>query len=61
VQTKRLLEEKKNIETRFEELQEVFRKGKICEEEYSKRKYDLEREFVEVMDRLAQMKFISGE
>jgi|YelNatPaOPRAMG01_1025707.scaffolds.fasta_scaffold11101_6 hypothetical protein len=58
---KRLLSEKKQIEERFEALQKLFQSGKISEQEYNERRRSIEREFVEVMDRLAQIRFIAGE
>ncbi|MGQ9596427.1 MAG: hypothetical protein ACUVQY_00690 [Thermoproteota archaeon] len=57
---KHLERERKRIEREYEELQKRFEKGAIGKEEYEKRKHDLEREFVEVMDRIAQYKAFSG-
>ncbi len=55
---RRLLKEKERIEREFEELLKLRREGTISEEEFSERKYRLEREFVEVMDRIVQLRFI---
>ena len=49
-----LVEELKNLDKRRET-------GEIDEDEYKKKRQDAERAVVEVMDRLAQMKFLSGQ
>lgn len=44
-----------------DELEELIRKrdsGEIGEEEFNERRLKLEREFIEIMDRLAQLRFI---
>jgi len=53
-QRDKLVEELKNLEKRRES-------GEIDEDEYKKKRHDAERAVVEVMDRLAQMKFLSGQ
>jgi len=58
---KRLLNEKKQTELKFEELQRLYQDGRIGDTEYNERRHSIEREFVEIMDRLAQMRFLSGE
>lgn len=58
---KRLLSEKKRLEERFEELQKLFQSGKIGEQEYNEQRRSIEREFVEVMDKLVQIRFLAGE
>ena len=58
---KRLHERKKEIEREFEKLLEERKRGLISEEEYERRKRKLEREYVEIMDRLVQMRYLSGE
>ncbi|MEM2841835.1 MAG: hypothetical protein QW201_00815 [Thermoproteota archaeon] len=58
---KRLISEKKRLEESFEDLQKLFKSGKISEQEYNERRRSIEREFVEVMDRLVQIRFIAGE
>jgi len=58
---KRLISEKKRIEESFEDLQKLLKSGKISEQEYNERRRSIEREFVEVMDRLVQIRFIAGE
>ncbi len=57
----RLLAEKKRLEKEFEALQERKNNAEISSDEYEKRKHDIEREFVEVMDRLAQVSYLMGE
>ncbi len=47
----------------IKELEELIKKresGEISEEEFHVQKTKLEREYVEVMDRLAQLRFIIG-
>jgi len=41
-------------------LDEKHKKGEIDEETYKKERHRIERNIVEVMDRLAQMRFLSG-
>lgn len=57
----RLLSEKKRLEKEFEALQERKKNGEVSSDDYEKRKHEIEREFVEVMDRLAQMSYLMGE
>ena len=48
----------------LDELKELDKKrksGEVSEEEYKERRHTIERGLVEIMDRLAQMKFISSE
>ncbi|MFQ6096052.1 MAG: hypothetical protein ACE5NN_07900 [Candidatus Bathyarchaeia archaeon] len=42
-------------------LEEQFKKGEITEDQYKEKRRKIERAFVEVMDRLAQTKFLMGE
>lgn len=42
-------------------LDENYKKGKISEETYKAKRHEIERAIVEVMDRLAQMRFLMGE
>ena len=49
-----LLEELKNLD-------EKLKKGEIDEDTYKKERHRIERNIVEVMDRLAQMRFLAGE
>ncbi|MCD6510312.1 MAG: hypothetical protein J7L11_08015 [Thermoprotei archaeon] len=58
---KSLKQRKKDIENRFMELLNLKKNGKISDEEYEERRKKLEREYVEVMDRLAQMRYFTGE
>ena len=45
----------------FKELEKMHREGQINEEEYKERRHKIERGLVEIMDRLAQMKFLMGQ
>ena len=54
MQRDRLLDELKSLDKKHE-------KGEVDEETYKKERHKIERSIVEVMDRLAQMRFLSGE
>lgn len=58
---KKLKKRKKELEEELEKLIKMRERGEISEEEYEKRKKMIEREFVEIMDRLVQMRYITGE
>jgi uncharacterized membrane protein len=45
----------------LKKLNEDYRKGKVDENTYKAKRHDIERAIVEVMDRLAQMRFLMGE
>ncbi|HDM88818.1 MAG TPA: hypothetical protein ENG65_02360 [Candidatus Bathyarchaeota archaeon] len=53
-QRDRLVEELKRLDERL-------KRGEIDEETYKQERHRIERSIVEVMDRLAQMRFLSGE
>lgn len=42
----------------FKELEKKSESGEVSEEEYKERRHTIERELVEIMDRLIQMGFI---
>ncbi|RJS85755.1 hypothetical protein CW702_00715 [Candidatus Bathyarchaeota archaeon] len=44
----------------LETLKKRFENGEISEEEYKEERHKIERKIVEVMDRLAQMRFLMG-
>jgi len=44
----------------LENLKERFKNGEISEGEYREERRKVERKIVEVMDRLAQMRFLMG-
>jgi len=54
MQRDRLLDELKRLEERH-------KKGEIDEDSYKEERRRIERSIVEVMDRLAQIRFLSGE
>ena len=54
MQRDRLLDELKSLD-------EKHKKGEVDEDKYKKERHRIERSIVEVMDRLAQMRFLSGE
>ncbi len=45
----------------LKKLDEDYKKGKVDENVYKAKRHDIERAIVEVMDRLAQMRFLMGE
>ncbi len=53
-QADKLVEELKKID-------EKRKKGEFNEDTYKEKRREIEREIVEVMDRLAQMQFLSGQ
>ncbi len=57
----KLKKRKEELERELEELVKMRERGEISEEEYEKRRRAIEREFVEIMDRLVQMRYITGE
>ena len=57
---KALEKRRKELVEELEQLVEKRKRGEIGEEEFAERKSQLEREFIEVMDRLAQLRFIVG-
>jgi len=58
---KALEKRRKELELEAESLKEQLDRGEITKEEYNRRMKELKREFIEVMDRLTQLKFIAGE
>ena len=42
-------------------LEGRFKKGEMAEDQYKEQRHKIERALVEVMDRLAQMRFIRGQ
>ena len=58
---KELLRKKEELEKEMEILNKKKNKKQITDEEYQKERKKIEREFIEVMDRLAQMKYIVGQ
>jgi regulator of replication initiation timing len=44
----------------LENLKERLKNGEISEDEYQEERRKIERKIVEVMDRLAQMRFLMG-
>lgn len=58
---KELLRKKEELEKRMELLNKKKNKKQITDEEYQKERKKIEREFIEVMDRLAQMRYIVGQ
>jgi uncharacterized membrane protein len=58
---RRLLDEKKRTEDEYEALRARHERGEISDDEFASRQYGLERQFVEIMDRIAQMNYLLGE
>ena len=59
--TKKLEKQRDRLVEDFKCLEAQLEKGKIDEKTYSQKRREIEREIVEVMDRLAQMRFMSGD
>ena len=57
---KALEKRRRELELEAESLKEQLDRGEITKEEYNRRMEELKREFIEVMDRLTQLKFIAG-
>lgn len=58
---KNLEKQRDHLLKELKKLDEEYKKGKIDEETYKSRRHRIEREIVEVMDRLAQMNFLMGQ
>ena len=52
---------RKELEEEMEYLHDLREKGKISEEEFEERKKKIEREFIEVMDRITQLNYIANQ
>ncbi|NIN00040.1 MAG: hypothetical protein GTO24_18805 [candidate division Zixibacteria bacterium] len=59
--TKDLERQRDRLVDDLKKLEEKHEKGEIDEDEYKEKRHEIERAIVEVMDRLAQMKFLSGQ
>ena len=57
---KYLKKEKKKLEEEMEQLLKRRDRGEISEKEFNSKKREIERRFIEIMDRIAQMKYLSG-
>jgi len=55
---KALEKRQKELVKELEELIKKRERGEISEEEFNAQKVKIEREYIEVMDRLAQLRFI---
>ncbi|RLE66612.1 MAG: hypothetical protein DRJ47_02005 [Thermoprotei archaeon] len=51
---------KKELEDKMEDLIARKEKGELSSEEFEQEKRKIEREFIEVMDRIAQLSYIAG-
>lgn len=58
---RRLIDEKKRTEDQYEALRLMYDRGELSEQEFQRRRHELERQFVEIMDRIAQMNYLLGE
>lgn len=57
---RRLLRERDRLIEEIRSLKRRYEKGEVDKESYRRSRYDLERRIVEVMDRIAQLKFLLG-
>jgi len=58
---RRLLDEKKRTEDEYETLRARHERGEISDDEFASRQHELERQFVEIMDKIAQMSYLLRE
>jgi len=59
--TKELEKKRDKLVEALKNLEEKLKKGELNEDTYKQKRRELEREVIEVMDRLAQMRFLSGQ
>ena len=57
---KKLSKRRKEIEAEFEQLHKSLENGEIDKKVFNEKKRKLEKEFIEIMDRLAQLRYITG-
>ncbi|MBS7612122.1 hypothetical protein KEJ27_07980 [Candidatus Bathyarchaeota archaeon] len=57
---KRLLKERDRLVDELQKLKKRYESGELNEEAYKRNRYDIERQIVEVMDRITQLKFLLG-
>jgi len=57
---KRLLKERDRLIDELRKLKKRYEIGELDDETYNRNRYDIERQIVEVMDRIAQLKFLLG-
>ena len=61
VKTKDLEKQRDSLVEDLKNLEEKHKKGEVDENTYKQKRHEIERAMVEVMDRLAQMRFLSGQ
>lgn len=61
VRTKDLEKQRDSLVENLKKLEEEHKKGEVDENTYKQKRHEIERAIVEVMDRLAQMRFLSGQ
>jgi len=59
--TKDLEKQRDRLVDELKKLEEKRKKGEVDENTYKEKRHEIERAIVEVMDRLAQMRFLSGQ
>lgn len=57
---RRLLKERDRLVDELQKLKKRYESGELDEEAYKRSRYDVERQIVEVMDRITQLKFLLG-
>jgi HEPN domain-containing protein len=57
---KRLLKERDRLVDELRKLKKRYEIGELDDETYNRNRYDIERQIVEVMDRITQLKFLLG-
>jgi uncharacterized membrane protein len=59
--SKNLEKQRDRLLSELKSLEEDYKKGKIGEDAYKAKRHEIERAIVEIMDRLAQMRFLMGQ
>ena len=58
---KNLEKQRDRLLSELKSLEEDYKKGKIGEDTYKAKRHEIERAIVEIMDRIAQMRFLMGQ
>jgi len=58
---KNLEKQRDRLLSELKSLEEDYKKGKIGEDIYKAKRHEIERAIVEIMDRIAQMRFLMGQ
>lgn len=59
--SKNLEKQRDSLLNDLKALEERHKKGEVNEEQYKEKRHEIERALVEIMDRLAQARFLMGQ